>query len=1622
LGSAICEDVEAIFRATGGSTYEFFVDASSVQGPSAIDTFAISTLQDGEVVSVKVIDANNCEDTHAGIAMSIIAAPNILLTSSATTICAGEEVTFTASNASTYTFYLNGVIVLGHDGSAIFKTTTLSDGDEVYVVGNDGTCEAPSSNISVTVNPLPTATLTTTPSTTVIEGTNLTFTGSGGIEYEFSVFRSGVETIVQSQGVIDNWSTDTLIQGDIVIVDVYDANGCTASDSDTLTILEGILPLDVQATDTQYCFGDNGVSIYIATPQDGITYELLRNSDNGQEGASIMFNTTSPVPVRWDNITAPSGSEDYRVEGYYNIVPADRIIMNDTITIIENPLPTVYNLTSPSASPATGCNDGLGHDIELSDSQVDFIYKLLVNGIEVDQKIGDGDSITFPGNLIVGIYTIIAEDNNTGCQKSMSGQFEIQPDAPVVTYDVFAVGKSDSIDGRYCAGDAGVEIGLSGSLDNTVSYTLYRDGADTGISLPGANSEISFGIQSTDGVYTVRVESATGCEFPMNGQVNVSQVSLPTTYTMTTDNNGHYCIGDNGVTLGLAGQEQDIRYILYRDFTIPIDSVSGDIADVSFTFFNNDTQDGYFSIEGDYSVTADIPQVGCAVNMDDTITIVENLLPLQYDVFSDDVEYCTGESTNIYITNSEANVEYNWYEVTNGVYGGTWKSGNGSIVSFDITATGDYSIRGRRTDVPSACESIMNDTISITEKPLPTDVTLAIVAFGTDCQNGDSIQVQDTELGVEYRLAKVSGGTYYEVPGVPYIYGNGGDTAFVRIVDANAYYSVIAIKNGCSIESNDSVQVDVPGVIQRQTVTGDGEICNGDPGVIFGLKSTEVGIVYELRYQDGSSIETITGDGNAVSFTMLNQEGEYYVVGDPSGCNLEMANRVTLNVNPLPIAYEMFGSGLTCDLVNDGALLGLLKSETNYNYTLQFDDGSGIIENTTVIPGRIDGDSLKHIAYKEGTFTFVATSDKGCTSSMNGSVTVSENSSPVDHVVVAYDTTYCDSNEGVEILLADNEGDILYWVISNDNDTIKVSGEASGGQLSLGTYPTGEYSIWATRGGDACITQINNEDTVKIGTPLPDPSNRSVTVDKRIACVSDTITVSIEGGPLSALGFAIIDDTGTGVSDTITGYAATNDTIWKIVGDVASTKAYNVVAISEITCGSNIATINVEFKEGPDEFNIISDKVINPKTGKYEYCVGDGGISLGVDMAQNNVLYKIFSTSDPTQDIGFIVGPGNNKYFLEESGSKKFGAGEYAVSATLYTSGCSKIYEDTVRIDTLSLPETFPIACSIESETSCLVGGNLNIEESTVLGVKYYLAKILSFDIINNKTIYEPVDSIMGQGSPVNFDPISIGGEYSVVAMDTNTTCKVLFPDFVHFANKPLVALPDSLNLSSNSLSNDIRVSTNDILTVGVDSILPMEDSLRTNVKYWLYDEKNDTVVSSIIKDIGIYTLDPITSNLRFDKTPGFYGKDSIKYIVENTSFDDRSDTTIVYLFVGNKTIIGDRSFLIPNAFSPNGDGINDKFVISGISKGKVQAQTSSLEVFNRWGTLVYRSKGKNYVDGLGLLWDGTSSTSNMVSIGSELPNGTYFYVFTVKVNISESGKEQREETKKYSGYVELRR
>ncbi|MCA6497520.1 MAG: gliding motility-associated C-terminal domain-containing protein [Chitinophagaceae bacterium] len=71
----------------------------------------------------------------------------------------------------------------------------------------------------------------------------------------------------------------------------------------------------------------------------------------------------------------------------------------------------------------------------------------------------------------------------------------------------------------------------------------------------------------------------------------------------------------------------------------------------------------------------------------------------------------------------------------------------------------------------------------------------------------------------------------------------------------------------------------------------------------------------------------------------------------------------------------------------------------------------------------------------------------------------------------------------------------------------------------------------------------------------------------------------------------------------------------------------------------------------------------------------------------------------------------------------------------------------------------------------------------------------------------------------------------------------------------------------------------------------------------------------------------------------------------------------------------------IPGGFSPNQDGMNDYFVIRRPSQTTIQ-----LEIFNRWGNLIYRSA--DYKND----WNGRTNQPGNV-LGAEIPDGTYYYI-----------------------------
>ncbi|MGB3606058.1 MAG: choice-of-anchor L domain-containing protein [Psychroserpens sp.] len=141
------------------------------------------------------------------------------------------------------------------------------------------------------------------------------------------------------------------------------------------------------------------------------------------------------------------------------------------------------------------------------------------------------------------------------------------------------------------------------------------------------------------------------------------------------------------------------------------------------------------------------------------------------------------------------------------------------------------------------------------------------------------------------------------------------------------------------------------------------------------------------------------------------------------------------------------------------------------------------------------------------------------------------------------------------------------------------------------------------------------------------------------------------------------------------------------------------------------------------------------------------------------------------------------------------------------------------------------------------------------------------------------------------------------------------------------------------------------------------------------YEVCPDAVVPIIITATPVnYTIGDVTINWYLDGG-----------LIENENgltlpVVDAGDYDIEVIFndtgcsnIATQEVIELETCVIPEGISPNGDGMNDTFDLSNF-------QVSKLEIFNRFGTLVYSKK--NYTNE----WFGQTKD------GEELPVGTYFY------------------------------
>ncbi|MEO8174228.1 MAG: gliding motility-associated C-terminal domain-containing protein [Sediminibacterium sp.] len=118
------------------------------------------------------------------------------------------------------------------------------------------------------------------------------------------------------------------------------------------------------------------------------------------------------------------------------------------------------------------------------------------------------------------------------------------------------------------------------------------------------------------------------------------------------------------------------------------------------------------------------------------------------------------------------------------------------------------------------------------------------------------------------------------------------------------------------------------------------------------------------------------------------------------------------------------------------------------------------------------------------------------------------------------------------------------------------------------------------------------------------------------------------------------------------------------------------------------------------------------------------------------------------------------------------------------------------------------------------------------------------------------------------------------------------------------------------------------------------------------------------------------------------------QYTINNRSVNGFTSPNPSAQPVPTPMILTESKYQLPHGFSPNGDGVNDRFIIGNVGP----TDQVSVLIFNRQGQMVYRNT--NYHNE----WDGTSNQGGATA-NKKIEDGTYFY--RIAITEGATGKQE---------------
>lgn len=993
--------------------------------------------------------------------------------------------------------------------------------------------------------------------------------------------------------------------------------------------------------------------------------------------------------------------------------------------------------------------------------------------------------------------------------------------------------------------------------------------------------------------------------------------------------------------------------------TITPDITSNFLFDWRGPDFNASTPAITVDSAGVYGVTVtDANDANCTARF--SVRIIGDYDPPDYVVNTIPLD-CDTDSVFINLITQSNNIDF------------VWSDENGFIsTSEDIVvyAAGDYFLE---TTGANGCENL--DTITVVIDTTTLETSLPLVEI--DCSDQISVlQVSSPDSIVSYNW---------------YSSDNNFSSSLQNpeVMASGKYFVEVVGLNGCI--KLDSTIVTIDTIAPIVTVNGDRMISCENPQTILSLSSNELSATYSW----------VLGDGSIINNTELtvNDEGFYsYIVTAPNDCS-RVDSVFVENINTQAFG-TLSATEVNCYFDQATVMVSDLQSTTDILWT----SPSG---NTEVL------NSFR--TTELGFHTVQLTTAEGCITV--DSIAVIENRVTPVLPLFLDDTLSCNVpilNYAINLMIPI---DSLIWT----RDGAMLSREIDLAVTEDGLY---EYTVWSENGCTDRKSFSIEIDTIKPEAQL---------IGGSVSCNESKLLLQTVLGPevidfewIGPNNFSstelepIVKDPGlytillTGVNGCI------DSSIVEVINDLIPPDVSQIDQF--LPCDNNPLTLSIPNASsgvdvswfGPGNFfsELLSPSVTLP--GEYfVFATGDNGcigrdtfnvldIPIPPVFSANNVLLdcnnlaQTLSSIDTDDDM--LVewfDPQGQLLTGENPQVTEVGVYDLVVTGNNF---CKDTLEVIVDIDTISpmaiivnddfllcnqtsysisAVGSIPISgVSYNWSTSDgqIIGGNTNIEVEVAAIGSY---ELLVTNNINGCTDLAQTTVVNGVEEPITYNveeisPSCIGLSDGLIDV---TNVNGSYPPF-SFSIDGNPSQSDSLisNLSAGVYSITVfdRFGCSEeqqvIVTDGTDILLDLGSDLTVNL--------GDSVTLQAVLNIDISTLDTTVWNsyvldsiCDFCLDPTIVPLESGSYQLTVIDMNDCTESDDIYITVDER-----QDVYIPNIFSPNGDDVNDQFIL-GASKGL--RLINSFKIFDNWGNKVYQLDDF-HPDLISGGWDGTFKNKDL--------------------------------------------